>query len=350
MTKTGAKTRVIVCGTGTVGGHAARAVLTRDDTELVGAKVYSDSKAGRDVGELLGVAPLGIAAVSTIDEVIAAKPDCVIYAPSTPSHDELTQLLSAGIDVISTAGGYLFYPVADAALHQLLEDACAAGGASFHGAGINPGFISARLPLVLSSWCRRIDRIRATECAVMTEYPSSALLFDLMHFGQPLDPKNCEKGHIGQRIRRAFEAMLLELAAGIGAKVEEIVQTYDEIAAPRDLHIAAGVVKEGTVAGQRWLWTGIVDGKPLIELETYWVLSNELEGWPNKFGWNLVIDGDPGMNVTLHTHGGENPDDECCIATAMQAVNAINIVRDAPAGIRTYLDLPSVHGRYTPAA
>ncbi|WP_414900198.1 hypothetical protein ACMT1E_10810 [Sphingomonas flavalba] len=346
MATSGQDLKVYVCGTGTVGGHAARGVLSRKGLKLIGAKVYSEEKRGRDVGELLGVDPLGVAAVLDIEEVIAAAPDCVIYAPSSPNHDDLTKLLSAGINVISTAGGYLFYPVADAPLHNLLEGACQTGGATFHGAGVNPGFVSVRLPLVLSSWCRRIDRIRVSECAVMTEYPSSALLFDLMHFGQPLDPGNCEKGHIGQRIRRAFEAMLLELAAGIGARVDEIIQTYEEAPAPRDLHVAAGVVKKGTVAAQRWLWTGMVDGKPLIELETVWTLSYELEGWPNSFGWTFTVDGDPGLSATLHTHGGENSDDECCIATAMQAVNAVEAVVAAAPGIRTYLDLPSIHGRY----
>jgi len=346
--RTNERLRVVVCGTGTVGAHAARAVLGRDDLELVGAKVYSDAKRGKDIGELLAGARTGIAAVRSIEEVVAAKPDCVIYAPSAPQHEEIFQLLAAGVNVVTTAGGYLFYPFADAQLTAALEQACQQGRSSFCGAGVNPGFVSARLPLVLSSWCRRIDRVFASECAVMVHYPSAALLFDLMHFGQPLDPKNCEKGQIGQRIRVSFEAMVREIADGLGAKLETIVQSYKEAAAPVDLHVAAGVVPAGTVAAQQWRWTGMVEGKPLIELETNWLLTQELEGWPTKFGWTFAIDGDPGLDVTLYTRDGESPDDECCIATAMQAVNVLPLISAAAPGVRTFLDLPPIYGRYQP--
>jgi len=338
--------KVLVCGTGTVGAHAARAVLQREDLELVGAKVYSDEKRGKDVGELLGQPKLGIGAVASIDEVIAAKPDCVIYAPSAPHHDEIIKMLAAGLNVITTAGGYLFYPFADEALTAELNRACQAGKSSFAGAGVNPGFVSARMPLILSSWCRRIDRVFASECAVMVHYPSARILFDLMHFGQPLDPKNCEKGQVGQRIRVSFEAMVREIADGLGAKLENIVQSYEEAAAPTDLHVAAGVVRAGTVAAQRWQWSGIVDGKPLIVVESNWLLTQDLKGWPNKFGWTFAIDGDPGVDMTLYTRDGESPDDECCIATAMQAVNALPHVVAAAPGIRTFLDLPPIYGRY----
>ena len=163
----------------------------------------------------------------------------------------------------------------------------------------------------------------------MVDYPSTQTLFGLMHFGQPLDPDNCNKGNIGQRIRVAFEGMVEETVRGLGAELEEIVQTYEECPAPHTLEVAAGTVEEGTLAGQRWRWGGIVEGRPLVEVEVNWVLSTELEGWPNKFGWEVEIDGDPGIRATLDTFGGENSDEETCIATAMQAVNAIHQVGDA---------------------
>ncbi|MDT5332745.1 MAG: hypothetical protein QOF31_4042, partial [Mycobacterium sp.] len=42
--------RVIQWATGSVGRHAVAAVQEHPDLELVGALVYSDAKAGRDVG------------------------------------------------------------------------------------------------------------------------------------------------------------------------------------------------------------------------------------------------------------------------------------------------------------
>ena len=40
---------------GSVGKQAARVALERESLELVGMHVFSDAKAGKDVGELLGV-------------------------------------------------------------------------------------------------------------------------------------------------------------------------------------------------------------------------------------------------------------------------------------------------------
>jgi len=47
--------RVVQWATGAVGRHAVAAIHDHPDLELVGALVYSDSKAGRDVGEICGV-------------------------------------------------------------------------------------------------------------------------------------------------------------------------------------------------------------------------------------------------------------------------------------------------------
>jgi hypothetical protein len=313
---------------------------------LVGAKVYTPSKAGQDVGELLGGTAIGIEAVDDVAGIVSAAPDAVIYAPNSPMHGEIFELLEAGVNVITTSGGYLFYPFPNAELTAELEAACQVGGASFHGTGVDPGFMPSRLPLVLTSWCRRIDRVKMTEAAHMVDYPSSTTLFDLMHFGHPLDPANCTKGPIGERIGVAFEAQVVQLVVGLGAKLERVEQHYEEAPAPRTLQVAAGTIAEGTVAGQRWRWSGIVDGAPLVELEVNWILSDELPGWPKKHGWRVDIDGDPDVHCTLETGGGLNGDDECCIATAMQAVNAIPVVCEAQPGVRTVLDLPVVHGRH----
>lgn len=338
--------RIAVVGTGTVGAHAVRAIQLRGDMELVGAKVYTESKVGRDVGELLLGEPLGVLAVADVAGIIAVAPHAVVYAPNRPVHAEIFDLLKAGVNVITTSGAYLFYPFPDAQLTANLEAACSAGGASFHGTGVDPGFMPSRMPLVLSSWCRRIDRVKMSEAAHMVDYPSATTLFDLMHFGQPLDPTNCTKGPVGQRIGAAFESQVAQLVLGLGATLERVEQNYEEAPAPRTLEVAAGTVAKGTVAGQRWRWSGIVDGATLVELEVNWILSDELPGWPTKHGWRVDIDGDPDIHCTLETGGGLNGDDECCIATAMLAVNAIPVVCAARPGVRTVLDLPAVHGRH----
>ena len=51
--------RVIQWATGSVGKAAIEGILLHPDLELVGCWVHSSSKDGVDVGEILGIEPLG---------------------------------------------------------------------------------------------------------------------------------------------------------------------------------------------------------------------------------------------------------------------------------------------------
>ena len=56
--------RVAQWSTGNVGRLALRGILQHPDLELAGVLVHSPDKAGRDAGELAGLAPVGIAATT----------------------------------------------------------------------------------------------------------------------------------------------------------------------------------------------------------------------------------------------------------------------------------------------
>src|SRR6516165_8044447 len=71
--------------------------------ELVGCYAWSPGKVGCDVGELVGIAPLGVAATNDVDALLALKPDCVVYNPMWIDVDELVRILSAGVNVVTTA-------------------------------------------------------------------------------------------------------------------------------------------------------------------------------------------------------------------------------------------------------
>jgi hypothetical protein len=54
-------------------------VHAHPDLELVGARVYDEAKAGRDVGEVCGIGDLGVVATTDVDELLATDADCVLY-------------------------------------------------------------------------------------------------------------------------------------------------------------------------------------------------------------------------------------------------------------------------------
>ena len=73
-----------------------QAIAANPTFELVGCYAWSPDKAGRDVGELVGIEPLGVTATNDVDALLALKPDCVVYNPMWNDVDELVRILSAG--------------------------------------------------------------------------------------------------------------------------------------------------------------------------------------------------------------------------------------------------------------
>ena len=80
--------RVVVWGTGNVGGAAIRAVLARPDLELSAVIVSNPDKVGRDVGTLVGIDPVGVAASDDAAGVLATGPAAVVYAASADFRPE----------------------------------------------------------------------------------------------------------------------------------------------------------------------------------------------------------------------------------------------------------------------
>jgi hypothetical protein len=108
-----------------------------------------------------------------------------------------------------------------------------------------------------------------------------------------------------------------------------------------DLRTAAGTIEAGTVAGQRWHWKAMVDGRALVHQETVWRMHRDVAPeWPIG-DWSITIHGEPEMQVTL-PHSW-NPD--VLGSTAAHAINAIPYVVDAGVGVKTFLDLPMIAGR-----
>src|SRR5258707_1346756 len=69
--------RIIQWATGNVGRAAVEGILAHPELELVGAYVTSAAKAGRDVGEICGLGPIGVRATDDVDAILALEADCV---------------------------------------------------------------------------------------------------------------------------------------------------------------------------------------------------------------------------------------------------------------------------------
>ena len=96
--------RVIQWATGGVGRAAIQGVLRHPELELVGCWVHSDDKDGRDAGELAGEDPIGVAATTDIDALLAIDADCVMYSPLLPDDAVVAAILRSGKNVVTPVG------------------------------------------------------------------------------------------------------------------------------------------------------------------------------------------------------------------------------------------------------
>jgi len=68
--ESGLRHRVIQWATGGVGRAAIEGILDHPELDLVGCWVHSKEKAGRDVGEILGRAPIGVRATRDVEALL----------------------------------------------------------------------------------------------------------------------------------------------------------------------------------------------------------------------------------------------------------------------------------------
>ena len=217
--------RVIQWATGAVGRHAAAAIADHPDLELVGALVYSEDKAGRDVGEICGIDPLGVTATRDKDEILALDADCVVHMAQgemdpAGTLDDICRLLACGQERRVDRGDRAHLPEERGPeVVDRLEAACREGGTSFHGTGIEPGWAAEVLPLTMSGLFRRIDSILVQELLDYSTYDSRDML--VRHHGLRAGP-DAPVPMADPRPRGAdVPAPLMLVADGLGATIDD---------------------------------------------------------------------------------------------------------------------------------
>ena len=343
--------RVVQWATGSVGTHAIPAILEDPRLELVGVKVYSESKDGQDAGPLVGLDPIGIKATRDVDALLALEPDCILYAPLLADVDEICRLLEAGANVITPSGWVYLKPGAE---RDRIEKACQVGESSFHGSGIHPGFSGDRLPVILSGLSRRVERVRVIEIcnmAVMSESPE--MVMDQLGFGLPAEEALKNPPPLLDVMSTIFFQSMDMVAASLGFEIERYEKRFEFATCPHDVEISAGTIPAGHVAGQHYEYLGFVDDEPVIEFQTYWRMTPDLEpNWPYDeiLEYRVEIDGEPPLQLRFGPVTDGKSTEFGLQATSMNCVNAIVPICEASPGMRTTLDLPpvSAHGRFAP--
>src|SRR5258707_8310219 len=147
--------RVVQWTTGNVGKTSLQSIVANPQFELVGCYAWSPEKAGRDAGDLVGIPRVGVAATNDVYALLGLKPDCVVYNPMWINVDELVRILSAGVNVVTTASFITGHNLGDG--RERIAAACLQGGSTMFGSGISPGYVN-QLSIVAAGICDRVDK------------------------------------------------------------------------------------------------------------------------------------------------------------------------------------------------
>ena len=349
--------RVALMGPGNCGSLALRQLINDPRFELTGVWVHSDDKLGRDAGELAGLDVVtGVVAGNDVEQIIAAKPDCVVYTAMGDTRPrealaDVRALLSAGVNVVGSSVGALQYPwglLPDRAIERV-EDAAREGDSTVFFTGVDPGFATDLLPFAIASTCQSITQVRTMEIADYATYDGETVMFDVMGFGNEIGdlPILYQPGVLSI----AWGTAIRQLAAGLGVQLDGIRDSVEQEPAPEDLDTAVGTIKKGTVAAVRFQIEGVVGGEPVIVVEHVTRLRADLRpDWAQPAhpggSYRVEITGEPSyfVDIVPTSRNGGAPY-AAILAAAGRIVNAIpDVVASAP-GIRTAIDMPLGTGR-----
>ena len=351
MKVTGKIYKVIQWSSGNVGKASIRGICNRSDLELVGLIVSDEKKNGLDAGTISGIDEIGVLASTNIEEVLSIEADCVNYTPlaslrlgDDPDTDKknILFLLRKGFNVVTTVG-FLYPKAFGEDFEKEIEDACLEGGSSLHGTGIAPGWLSDLVPLTMSGMSEEISEVRVTESSEFSYYPSEEIVFDTMLMGKSLQQYEQESVRYEGWITGLFSEAIYLIADGIGSNIVNIEKSIDLITSNEDKEIAAGVVKKGTISGQRRKWIGHCDNNVEIIQEAIWrAYPDAAPEWNEPVGMCVEIKGKPNMKIDFD-HGWN---DDPLVSTALHGVHAIPMVCEASPGFKSFLDLPLISSKF----
>jgi 4-hydroxy-tetrahydrodipicolinate reductase len=341
--------KVIVWAPGYLGSAVIKEILKRPEFELVGVLAYSDRKNGMDVGEMLGIDPVGVKMTTNQQDILEMEAECVIHCGTnmmddSPRNKEVVSILESGKNVVA-APNYHFPQLRGAAFVGMLDDACQKGGASLYGTGINPGWLTERLAPLLTSFTNKIDYVRAQE------------YFNLSNVDSDLMLKACTMGMTMERVESLIHK--IEQGAGkpfyypavaqavhvLGHKLDRIDVHSNFTPAEEDLYLdASGItIRKGEIVCWEHTWTGIVDGEPFFYLDEIFYVGDNCPVEAKGDHYRVIVEGKP-ASVTMQMdvmasvehnllHRGDDPTTAGYYATAVILMQAVPIACSAKPGI-----------------
>ncbi|HHW18350.1 MAG TPA: NADP-binding protein [Firmicutes bacterium] len=325
--------KVLLWGLGAMGSGMASMLLDKKDVEIVAALARTPSKAGKDLGDIIGKGTTGVKVTTDPDEAFKSKPDIVLINTASFVKEvfpEIKTALEHDADVITIAEEMSFPWAASKELSDEIDRIAKERGKTVLGTGINPGFVLDTLVIALTGICRDVKHIHAKRVNNLAPFGPTVMRTQ----GVGTTPEEFKKGlktgeivgHVG------FQQSARLIGRAVGWEIDEVVEEREPIITRVERKTKYAHVMPGDVAGCRHTARAYSGGREVIFLEHPQQICPEAEGI--ETGDYITIDGDPPVNLSI------KPEIPGGIGTIAIAVNMIPLVLAAPPGLLTMADLP----------
>ncbi|MDD5177617.1 MAG: hypothetical protein PHQ05_14460 [Sterolibacterium sp.] len=372
--------RVIVWGPGGVGRACLRELVKRPEFQIVGVLAHSLEKHGKDVGELINQAPIGVKATTDKEAIFALDADVVLWS-ATPKFDmpsmerDVIRLLESGKHVISSAAFHYSRSQGQAYVDKF-EAACRKGKSCLHGTGENPGFWFERVALTLTGICNHVEHLQLHEFADLSTGGMMPKSLAAIYIGATAETVG--KPGPAEALWRDFyfgSSLNMGSMALFGRHLDRVVHTPKYFFAERDIVLDKSkgdpmdlTIPKGRVHAMTHAFTGFLDDEPRLTISVNWFLRPHNSPFPIKSEncWFIELEGTPvslrceigafaSLKDNLEFYPGD-PTSSTWYATAVPMIQAIPVLCAHEPGIvypnifaTSNTDLRRLEGRQTVA-
>lgn len=326
--------KVVHFGVGPIGTGILDVILDRSDLALVGVVDLDPAKAGRDVGEVIGRAPIGVIIDQDAGSLLSrVEADVAVVATTSQLAGQeklLLDLVARGLSVVSTCEELSYPWEAQPERAQRIADAAQRHGRAVLATGVNPGFLMDHVPIALSGVMRRVRgvQVERVQDAAQRRRPFQDKVgvgADPAAFAALLGERKA--GHVGLRESVAM------VADALGFALDRVTETHEVVLATERLTHGGVIVEPGRVRGVLQHGRGFVGAEEKI---TMTFRATFLQEAPRD---RVVLQGDPPLDVVFQ---GGVPGD---VATCAIVVNAVPAILRARPGLRTMAEIEPLAAR-----
>lgn len=318
-------------GIGPLGQKVLRYAVERGCFNIVGAVDPDTEKAGKDLGQLCGIDPLGVTIRDNLAEAINGQSVDVALVTTVSSivafESQVAELANAKLNIVSTCEELFFPWKTNPEVAGRIDKICRQNGVACVGTGVNPGYLMDLLPTVLTGLCQDVEKVEVwrVQDASVRRIPFQQKI------GAGLTLEEFEvKKKAGTLRHVGLPESVDFIAERLGWKLDRNTESLEPVIAAEQIDTGYKPISKGMARGVHQVGRGFVGEQEVITLN-----FRAAVGEPESYD-QVHIDGEPGIQSRIS--GGVNGD----IATCAITLNAVRSILQTSPGLKTMGQIPPI--------